>query len=287
MLLIFFLLTAKLTFGQINNGGFEVWDSTYTACYDAQLINDFAVSDPSGGEVNDWSTYWCGTARTTDSYAGNYALILYTWYSYAEAIAEYHDSLSYRPQYLQGYFKYITGGINGISHGTAIVALTRFNGTSHDTIATGMYQFDSAVSFTPFQMTLNYISAAIPDSIYIYIINAANSCGQDAICNLLYLDNLILTDSPLGIVDLPSSEDALKIFPNPFSSQTTLYTDRIFNNATLTIYNSFGHVVKQIENISGQIINLDRDNLPSGLYFVQLSEENKTIAVGKLIITDE
>ncbi|MBI3501014.1 MAG: T9SS type A sorting domain-containing protein [Bacteroidetes bacterium] len=66
------------------------------------------------------------------------------------------------------------------------------------------------------------------------------------------------------------------IFPNPFSSQTTLRIDNSFHNATLTVYNSFGQTVKQIKNISGQTVVLSRDNLASGLYFVRLTEENKT-----------
>jgi len=75
------------------------------------------------------------------------------------------------------------------------------------------------------------------------------------------------------------------IFPNPFSTQTTLQTDNLLHSATLTVDNCFGQQVKQIKNISGQTVVLSRDNLPSGLYFVRLTEENK-IYTDKLIITD-
>ena len=61
----------------------------------------------------------------------------------------------------------------------------------------------------------------------------------------------------------------------------------ILNNATLTVYNSFGQAVAQIKNISEQAITLHRDNLASGLYFIRLTEENKTISVDKLVITDK
>jgi len=77
------------------------------------------------------------------------------------------------------------------------------------------------------------------------------------------------------------------ISPNPFSTQTTLQTDNPLHNATLTVDNCFGQTVKQIKNISGQTIIFNRDNLASGLYFVRLTEENKTIAVDKLVITDK
>ncbi|MBI3502046.1 MAG: T9SS type A sorting domain-containing protein, partial [Bacteroidetes bacterium] len=49
----------------------------------------------------------------------------------------------------------------------------------------------------------------------------------------------------------------------------------------------FGQTVKQIKNINGRTVVFSRDNLASGLYFVRLTEENKTIAVDKLVITDK
>lgn len=81
-------------------------------------------------------------------------------------------------------------------------------------------------------------------------------------------------------------ESRLKIYPNPFSTQTTLQTGNIFNDATLTVYNCFGQTLKQIKSISGQTITLHRDNLPSGLYFIQLTQHNKVITTDKLVIMD-
>lgn len=79
---------------------------------------------------------------------------------------------------------------------------------------------------------------------------------------------------------------SISIFPNPFSTQTTLQTDNLLKNATLTVYNLYGQTVKQIKNISGQTVTLSRDNLASGLYFVRLKQDNKVIAADKLVITD-
>jgi hypothetical protein len=78
----------------------------------------------------------------------------------------------------------------------------------------------------------------------------------------------------------------LKLFPNPFSTVTTLQTNINLNAANLSIYNALGQEIKTIKNISGQEIILHRDNLPSGIYFIRLKEDNKIIATEKLIITD-
>jgi hypothetical protein len=73
--------------------------------------------------------------------------------------------------------------------------------------------------------------------------------------------------------------------PNPFFMQTLLQTNVFLKNACMTIYNSSGELVKRLDNLSGQTITIRRDNLPCGLYFVELTEENR-IHKTKLIITE-
>lgn len=96
------------------------------------------------------------------------------------------------------------------------------------------------------------------------------------------------TSCPLitGIELSSHISNQLKVFPNPFSSQTTLQTDKVFKDANLTVYNLFGQTVKQKNNLSGQTIIFHRDNLPSGLYLFRLTQDNKIILTDKLIITD-
>ena len=94
------------------------------------------------------------------------------------------------------------------------------------------------------------------------------------------------TDSTfaVGINSINDKKEFL-LYPNPFSSATTLHIDHLLHNAALTVYNSFGQIVKQIKNISGQTVAFSRDNLPSGMYILRLTEENK-IYTDKLVITD-
>ena len=83
-----------------------------------------------------------------------------------------------------------------------------------------------------------------------------------------------------------NSINAYSIYPNPFSTQTTLQTDVPLKNATLTLYNCFGQTVAQIKNINEQTVVFSRDNLASGLYFLQLTEDGKIVAADKLVIED-
>ena len=83
-----------------------------------------------------------------------------------------------------------------------------------------------------------------------------------------------------------TEKSLVSIFPNPFSSQTTLNIDKNLHNATLTVNNYFGQAVAQIKNINGRTITFDRGNLSSGLYFIRLTEDNKIIATEKVVIND-
>ncbi len=75
-----------------------------------------------------------------------------------------------------------------------------------------------------------------------------------------------------------------KIHPNPFSSWTTLNSTDQLINATLTIKNSLGQTVKEIKYINGNTLTFSRDNLLSGLYFINLTQDNCILFTEKIVI---
>jgi photosystem II stability/assembly factor-like uncharacterized protein len=96
---------------------------------------------------------------------------------------------------------------------------------------------------------------------------------------------ILLSEIVSGINEI-NVHNSITIYPNPFSTQTILQTDKVFKNATLTLHNSLGQQIRQVNNISGQTVTIHRDNLSSGLYYLQLTQDNQTIATDKLVITD-
>jgi hypothetical protein len=91
----------------------------------------------------------------------------------------------------------------------------------------------------------------------------------------------------LGIYDNDGiNSDGVDIFPNPFSTETTIKSKEKLDNATLTIFNIYGQQIKQIKDIYGFQIIFHRNNLASGLYFMQLNQKEKLIVKKKFLIQD-
>jgi len=88
------------------------------------------------------------------------------------------------------------------------------------------------------------------------------------------------------IFDLSYINHAISISPNPFSSYTTISVYTKVDNATLTIYNLFGQVVKQIHPVSNQPVTLHRENMQKGYYLLELKQDDTILATDTFIIMD-
>ncbi|MBK8242021.1 MAG: hypothetical protein IPK88_01235 [Saprospiraceae bacterium] len=74
--------------------------------------------------------------------------------------------------------------------------------------------------------------------------------------------------------------------PNPFHSTSSIDLKHTLENGTLIFYNMYGIKVKTIKNISGKTLTIQRDQLSSGIYHIQLFEKNMFIAEGKILINN-
>lgn len=82
------------------------------------------------------------------------------------------------------------------------------------------------------------------------------------------------------------NDKIINFYPNPFSSYLTIKSTRSLENATLKILNSLGQEIKQINNIFGEIITINRENISNGVYLITISENNKLLITDKIIICD-
>jgi uncharacterized delta-60 repeat protein len=97
---------------------------------------------------------------------------------------------------------------------------------------------------------------------------------------------LRLNGTPVAVSIENTQASDVAVYPNPFQSQTVLNADFPLHKTTLTIVNSMGQIVKQIKPNSGNSITIHRDNLPSGLYFIHLTENGRETLAKKIVITD-
>lgn len=96
---------------------------------------------------------------------------------------------------------------------------------------------------------------------------------------------LIVINDTTGMNNNNSTFSNISWYPNPCISSITLSNQNaIFSNATLMLYNIFGQPVMQLKNISGKKVIIHRNNLPKGIYYAQLIEDNKTISFQTLLI---
>jgi len=91
---------------------------------------------------------------------------------------------------------------------------------------------------------------------------------------------------PTTSINEINNENIISTFPNPFSFETTIKTNYNFKNTVLKLYNLFGQETKEINNISGHEVKIQRESLPTGVYFLNLIQDNRIIAKTKLIIID-
>jgi hypothetical protein len=67
-------------------------------------------------------------------------------------------------------------------------------------------------------------------------------------------------------------ERGLKLYPNPTDGVVQLSCSSGFNEAQLRLWNVQGKIVAQFDRQSGAMLKLDLAHLPSGLYWLQVSE---------------
>lgn len=88
--------------------------------------------------------------------------------------------------------------------------------------------------------------------------------------------------SPNGVVEKTNFSNLLSFFPNPAKNNITVVND---NSSALhaTVINALGQNVRSFTIENGKK-NVDVSDLPEGLYYLSISENNKVISTKKLVI---
>jgi len=170
------------------------------------------------------------------------------------------------------------------SNGQIIIGglFTTYNGTSRNRIARVNTDGSLDLSFNPGIGANNFVrSISIQDDGKIIIggeFTGYNGTHRYRIARLFV--------PGVSVPNIKEDVYSFDIYPNPFSTHTTLQSDHNIQDGTLTIYNSLGEIVSQINNINGPSITIERSNLTNGLYFIRLTEGSQELMMKKVIVVD-
>ncbi len=285
LLLLTLVLNTYYSKAQIANSDFENWNVTALD------------TTPS-----DWFVSSFGYGRTQDAYSGQYAIQIWNWYYYGKGYAtnsgpflfpiigvfeaEGGIPINFKPQALNGFYKYIPGD-NGGTIDSAVVKLSlrhRDNNGNIDTIAYAELQLPFAATYTAFTIPITYLSAINPDSVVISFLSSKNGfCNVNGNGNCLYfsIDGLSFTTST-GLQYLENDDNVI-VYPNPANS--TIAFQLPYSDVTaLYITDTQGKTILPEFVQNGKQINLDLHKFTSGIYFYKLQNGDKLFQ-GKFNVT--
>jgi len=93
----------------------------------------------------------------------------------------------------------------------------------------------------------------------------------------------VSTLCPTTAINKKNNFVGCSVFPNPFTSQTTIVFNKEIKNASLKIFDVVGNEVRNI-NFSGSQILIEKEDLNKGIYFINVISENEVIANEKIVI---
>ena len=114
-----------------------------------------------------------------------------------------------------------------------------------------------------------------PSSLATYFVRAEGICNTTSCAS-------VTVNLTSGISEKNSGSD-IAIFPNPFTSQTTLSFAKEIKNATIKMIDVLGRDVKSIE-FSGSQLMIEKGEFNAGIYFIQVVIEKVLIAQQKVVI---
>ena len=115
-------------------------------------------------------------------------------------------------------------------------------------------------------------------------------CGYNLVC-FSYNDTSYFPSSGMDCnimvgQNKKNESEAVDLSPNPFTEKTSLYAHKGLCDASLYIWNAQGKLVFEQEHLSGNLYELQRNNLVPGFYLLKIMEQSKVIVSKRLIIAD-
>jgi len=172
--------------------------------------------------------------------------------------------------------------------GTVVISSNGFNVSTNETDATCNNCCDGTGS--------TIVSNGYPPYIYSWSCTSQTASSVTGLCagncSVQITDSLGCTVLTNLVVSEPVSiqkyniEKIIQIFPNPFTTSSTVKINTMVETGWLIIYNAQGQKVKEVAFSQVKEIILNRESLLNGLYIIVVIQNNLIISHGKIIIQD-
>lgn len=273
--IIAFIAQTQFINAQLVNGDFENINTNGSGFQSPENWNFGYFTDSYGSEI------------TNDSYSGNYAVKLWSWY-FVQSNVEFHygeaynlgDNISNRPISLKGFYKFENPNIQFNVPDSAFVqiSLTKYNNVTNerDTIAFSQKNLGEQYSYSEFEVVFNYLNTQIPDSIQInfrtsYFQGPSDNTDEN---NFLYLDNLSLENNTMSVAEKTYKNPI--IYPNPTNSNIKINSEKPI--LKINIYSASGKLLRtETKTQNGLLVSCDLSKLSTGIYFLEIIGMNESV----------
>jgi len=192
--------------------------------------------------------------------------------------AKYGYSYTTRSAILAFKYKYIP---NGKDTGYVFCYLTKWNGTSRDYIATGMFKTPSNIT-TWTNDTINLIynpvfNGVAPDSQQIYISSSIYIGNGAKKGSTMYVDGFAwggTAPNNVGVNDIHAQQTQVTIYPNPASTSVNFKSN--VDAKKINIMDVTGRLMGTYD-LTDNKVTIPTENYSSGIYFYHLFNANNEI----------
>ena len=281
------LTNNTLLFAQVTlpNDSFEQWDSSgQPSPFNWHQPSDWSSTNPVTEFIS------AGITKSTDAHSGNFAAQIRTLNifgtehagglvcghakteipSYSILPITGGEPVSNKPLKVRGWYKFSspTAGDSAC----VIVINKKWNTANswYDTIGLSRTNLPTASTYTLFEAWItDWDNLNSPDSVVVAFFSSNPDTASSS--GILLVDDVEL-DFTTSISEI--SENEFQLYPNPASDELNISFNKNSSFTSLNIYSSIGKIISA-EKISGETdFTIDVHSLFSGLYLLELKNEN-------------
>ncbi len=150
---------------------------------------------------------------------------------------------------------------------------------ARSTDAQGYFKFEN-LSANSFRIMVDYINSDVVNCSPLELDLSSNT----NMSVLLFSDRLEIESSTSSLSKLMTNNNAVRIYPNPASSELLVQLESPIQNGVVSIYDSMGILLKQVNADGTDLLRVEIENLLKGLYIVEVKSDSGARYSEKLVV---